>query len=83
MIRTLIIFLLLSGCAQQQVKSQIGTAAGAVSGFTACRSLLNSGYELTAACTLIGAWAGANAFHKDDIHTHSAVFVDTLNSAPG
>ena len=83
MIRTLIIFLLLSGCSQQLTKSHIGTAAGAVSGFTACRSLLNSGYELTAACTLIGAWAGANAFYKDDMHTHSAVFVDTLNTAPG
>ena len=83
MIRTLIIFLLLSGCSQQLTKSHIGTAAGAVSGFTACRSLLNSGMELTAACTLVGAWAGANSFHKDDMHTHSAVFVDTLNSAPG
>ena len=82
MIRTLIIFLLLSGCSQQLTKSHIGTAAGAVSGFTACRSLLNSGYELTAVCTLIGAWAGSNAFYKDDINTHSAVFVDTLNSAP-
>ena len=83
MIRVLFIILLLGGCSQQITKSHIGTTAGAISGFTACRTLLNSGMELTAACTLIGAWAGANAFHKDDIHTHSAVFVDTLNSAPG
>jgi surface antigen len=83
MIRIFIILLLLSGCSQQLTKSHIGTVGGAVSGFTTCRSLLNSGMELTAACTLIGAWAGSNLFYKDDIHTHSAVFVDTLNSAPG
>ena len=82
MIRILIILLLLSGCSQQLTKSHIGTVGGAVSGFATCRSLLNSGYELTAACTLIGAWVGSNAFYKDDINTHSAVFVDTLNSAP-
>jgi len=74
---------LLSGCAQQQVKSHIGTVGGAVGGFTACRSLLNSGMELTAACTLMGAWAGSSSFYNDDMNIHNAVFVDTLNTTPG
>ena len=82
-IRVFIILLLLSGCSQKQVTSHMGTTAGAVSGYATCRGLLSSGMELTAACTLIGAWAGSIAFYKDDMHTHSAVFVDSLNSAPG
>ena len=58
MIRVLIILFLLTGCTQNQVKTHLGTGAGAISGFTTCRALLNSGYELTAVCTLAGAWLG-------------------------
>ena len=54
MIRVLIILFLLTGCSQNQVKTHIGTGAGAITGFTTCRALLNSGLELTAACTLVG-----------------------------
>ena len=54
----IVLVFLLGGCTQNQVKTHIGTGAGAVSGFTTCRALLNSGYELTAACTLVGAWLG-------------------------
>ena len=50
MIRVLIILFLLTGCSQNQVRTHIGTGAGAVTGFTTCRALLDSGLELTAAC---------------------------------
>ena len=61
----------------------MGTGAGAVTGYATCRSLLNSNIELTAACTLAGAWIGASVFYNDDMNIHTAVFVDTLNTAPG
>ena len=83
MIRIFIILLLLSGCTQNQVKTHIGTGAGAITGFTTCRGLLNSGYELTAACTLAGAWVGSSMFYTNDMNIHTAVFVDTLNTSPG
>ena len=83
MIRILVILFLLTGCSQNQVKTHIGTGAGAVTGFTTCRALLNSGYELTAACTLVGSMIGSSMFYKNDYNLHTAVFVDTLNTAPG
>ena len=70
-------------CSQDQVKSHMGTGIGAISGFTACRTLLSSGYELTAACTLLGAMWGSSIFYSNDMNTHTAIFVDTLNAAPG
>ena len=81
MIRVLIILFLLTGCSQNQVRTHIGT--GAVTGFTTCRALLNSGLELTAACTLVGGMLGSSFFYKNDMNVHTAVFVDTLNTAPG
>ena len=83
MIRVFVILLLLSGCSQNQVKTHLGLGAGAISGFTTCRALLNSGYELTALCTLTGAWFGAGMFYNNDMNIHTAVFVDTLNTSPG
>ena len=83
MIRVFIILLLLSGCTQNQVKTHIGTGAGAVTGYATCRSLLNSNIELTAACTLAGAWLGSSMFYTNDMNIHTAVFVDTLNTSPG
>ena len=83
MIRVLIILFLLTGCSQNQVRTHIGTGAGAVTGFTTCRALLNSGLELTAACTLVGGMLGSSLFYKNDMNIHTAVFVDTLNTAPG
>ena len=70
-------------CTQNQVKTHIGTGGGAIAGFTTCRSLLNSGLELTAACTLVGGMLGSSFFYKNDMNVHTAVFVDTLNTAPG
>ena len=83
MIRIFIILLLLSGCTQNQVKTHIGTGAGAVTGYATCRSLLNSNIELTAACTLAGAWLGSSMFYNNDMNIHTAVLVDTLNTSPG
>ena len=83
MIRLLLLLILLTGCSQNQVKTHIGTAGGAIAGFTTCRALLNSGYELTAACTLVGSMIGSSMFYKNDYNLHTAVFVDTLNTAPG
>ena len=83
MIRIFIILLLLSGCTQNQVKTHIGTGAGAITGYATCRSLLNSNIELTAACTLAGAWLGSSMFYTNDMNIHTAVFVDTLNTSPG
>ena len=74
---------IIAGCSQNQVKTHIGTGAGAISGFTTCRGLLNSGYELTAACTVVGAWLGSSMFYNNDLNVHTAVFVDTLNTSPG
>jgi len=83
MIRILIILFLLTGCSQNQVKTHIGTGGGAIAGFTTCRTLLNYCYELTAACTLVGSMIGSSMFYKNDYNLHTAVFVDTLNTAPG
>ncbi len=83
MIRVLIILFLLTGCTQNQVKTHMGTGAGAITGFTTCRALLNSGLELTAACTLVGGMLGSSFFYQNDLNVHTAVFVDTLNTAPG
>ena len=65
MIRVLIILFLLTGCTQNQVRTHIGTGAGAISGFTTCRALLNSGLELTAACTLVGGMLGLIGVGKE------------------
>ena len=81
--KLIVIFLLLSGCSQNTVRSHMGGTIGAVSAGATCYELLDSGVALTAACAVIGSWAGSSAFYNDDINIHSAVFVDTLNTAPG
>ena len=43
--------------------------------------LLNTNIELTAACTLVGGMLGSSMFYKNDMNIHTAVFVDTLNTA--
>ena len=45
-------------CTQNQVKTHLGTGAGAITGFHTCHGLLNAGIELTAACTLVGGMFG-------------------------
>ena len=70
-------------CSQKQVTTHMGTGAGAATGFMTCRELLQTNYHLTAACTVIGAMFGSSLFYSNDMNIHTAVFVDTLNTAPG
>ena len=81
MIRVLIILLFLSGCSMN--KSHIGTVAGAASGYATCSQLLDAGIALTSACTLVGGMWGSSLFYNSDYDVHTAMFVDTLNTAPG
>ena len=80
------ILLISTGCSQTfqtNARSHVGTVVGGVSGFTTCRALLDTNMALTAFCTLVGAQLGASMMYKDDTNIHNAVFVDTLNTAPG
>ena len=71
------------GCSQKQVATHMGTGVGAVTGYTSCRALLETNMPLSAACAVVGAVWGSNIFYNNDMNVHSAVFVDTLNTAPG
>jgi surface antigen len=84
-IRIFIILLLLSGCSSSNnfTRSHMGATVGAVTAGATCYQLLNTGVALTAACAVVGSWAGASAFYNDDLNKHTAVFVDVLNTAPG
>ena len=82
MIRVLVILLFLTGCSNMN-KSHLGVGVGATAGYTTCAQLLDEGIALTSACTLAGGLWGANLFYHSDFDTHTAVFVDTLNTAPG
>jgi len=75
--------IMMISCTQNQVKTHLGTGAGALTGFHTCHSLLNAGIELTAACTLVGGMFGSSLFYSNDYNIHTAVFVDTLNTSPG
>ena len=77
------ILLISTGCSQHNTRSHLGTTVGAVAGYTSCRALLNTNMPLTAACTVVGALWGSNIFYQNDMNVHSAVFVYTLNTAPG
>ena len=83
MIRVLVLLILLTGCSQKQVTTHMGTGVGAVTGYTSCRALLETNMPLSAACAVVGAVWGSNIFYNNDMNVHSAVFVDTLNTAPG
>ena len=82
MIRVLIILLFLTGCSNMN-KSHIGTGAGAIAGYQTCSQLLDAGIALTSACTLVGGMWGSSLFYNSDYDIHTAMFVDTLNTAPG
>ena len=82
MIRVLVILLFLTGCSNMN-KSHLGTAVGATAGYSTCAQLLDAGIALTSACTLVGGMWGANLFYNSDYDVHTAMFVDTLNTAPG
>ena len=82
-ISIILLLLLLTNCASQKTKTHMSTGIGAVAGYGTCRAMLDSGIALTAACTLVGAMFGSSMFFNDDMNIHNAVFVDTLNTAPG
>ena len=77
------LLLLTTNCASNKSKSHMSSAIGALAGYGTCRAMLDSGVALTAACTVLGAWVAASLFYNDDMNIHKAVFVDTLNTAPG
>ena len=77
------LLLFTTNCASNKSKSHMSSAIGATAGYGTCRAMLDSGIALTAACTVLGAWVGASLFYNDDMNIHKAVFVDTLNTAPG
>jgi len=81
----LILSLLLftTNCASNKSKSHMSAVIGATGGYGTCRALLDTGIAITAACTVVGAWIGSSLFYNDDMNIHKAVFVDTLNTAPG
>ena len=81
--KILLILMLLSltNCASNKSKSHMSSAIGATAGYGICHHMLNSGVGLTAACTVVGAFAGANAMYKSDYDVHNAVFVDHLNTS--
>ena len=78
----IISFVLLANCSTT-TKSHMSSVVGATAGYGTCHHMLNTGVGLTTACTVVGAWFGASAFFNDDMNIHKAVFVDTLNTAPG
>jgi surface antigen len=78
----IISFILLANCSTK-TKSHMSAVVGATAGFGTCHHMLNTGVGLTAACTVVGSWLGASAFFNDDMNIHKAVFLDTLNTAPG
>ena len=82
--KILLILLLLSltNCSTV-TKSHMSSVVGATAGYGTCHNMLSTGVALTAACTVVGAWAGASVFFNDDMNIHKAVFVDTLNTSPG
>ena len=79
----ILLFLSLTNCASNKTKSHMSSAIGASAGYGTCRAMLDTNITLTAACTVIGAMVGASMFYNDDMNTHKAVFVDTLNTSPG
>ena len=78
----IISFVLLANCSTT-TKSHMSSVIGATAGYGTCHHMLNAGIGLTAACTVVGAWVGSSLFFNDDMNIHKAVFVDTLNTAPG
>ena len=78
----IISFVLLANCSTT-TKSHMSSVVGATAGYGTCHHMLNAGIGLTAACTVVGAWVGSSLFYNDDMNIHKAVFVDTLNTAPG
>ena len=71
----------LSACSSMN-RSTIGAVSGGATGVAACMSVGVTDPYVTGACTLIGAFAGAEIMYNSDYDVHNAVFVDHLNTSP-
>jgi len=72
----------LSACSSMN-RSTVGAVSGGATGVAACMSMGVTDPYVTGACTLVGAFAGAEIMYKSDYDVHNAVFVDHLNTSPG
>jgi surface antigen len=73
--------ILVSGCNAN--RSQVGAVMGSVTTSSSCVAMGVSDPYAISACTLVGAFAGANIMYNSDYDVHNAVFVDHLNTSPG
>ena len=73
--------ILVSGCNAN--RSQVGAVLGGATTTSSCVAMgVNDPYSI-GACSLIGAFAGANIMYNSDYDVHYATFVDHLNTSPG
>tara|TARA_A200000159_G_scaffold100994_1_gene93693 strand:+ start:910 stop:1365 length:456 start_codon:yes stop_codon:yes gene_type:complete len=64
-------------------RSTVGAGLGATTSTAVCVEMgLTSDPYATAACAVVGAFAGAEMLYNSDKDVHNAVFVDHLNTAP-
>ena len=70
----------LSACSSMN-RSTVGGVSGGATGVAACMAMGVTDPYATGACTLIGAFAGAEIMYNSDYDVHNAVFVDHLNTS--
>jgi len=63
-------------------RTQIGAVSGGATGVSACVAMGQTDPYVIGACTVIGAFAGAEVMYNPDYDVHNAVFVDHLNNGP-
>ena len=72
---------LLNACGMS--RSQTGAVLGAGTSTSVCVEMgLTTDPYATAACAVVGAFAGAEMLYNSDKDVHNAVFVDHLNNGP-
>ncbi len=77
----IIMGLTLTACSAS--RSTVGAGLGATTSTAVCVEMgLTSDPYATAACAVVGAFAGAEMLYNSDKDVHNAVFVDHLNTAP-
>ena len=72
----------LTNCSSMN-RTHVGAVSGGATGVAGCVALGQSDPYVLGACTLVGAFAGAEVMYKSDYDVHNAVFVDHLNTSPG
>ena len=77
----LLVSVLLTNCSMS--RSQTGAVLGAGTSTSVCVEMgLTTDPYATAACAVVGAFAGAEMLYNSDKDVHNAVFVDHLNTSP-